>query len=155
MRCGPVAPDSLKLNFPLLSALVLAAISIPVVRLMRMTSSPAAGLLAVPMVMVAERVWAGDGARGSEKMAARNVDCASFVKSTPLGKGTIKLRPKDGQSSFQWLSTPVLELRVARLPLVNYDSRYSGCLYRCCLFGTTQSRLSQMLFAPQFFDPSY
>jgi hypothetical protein len=52
--------------------------------------------LVVPLVTVPERVWAAAEARVSEKMAARNVDCASFVKSTPLGKGTIKLRPKDG-----------------------------------------------------------
>src|SRR3982074_3017070 len=102
MRCGPAPPVGLKLNFPLLSALVLAAISIPVVRLMRMTSSPTAGLFVGPVGAGAESVGAAAEARVSERMAARNVDCASFVKSTPLGKGTIKLRPKDGQSSFQW-----------------------------------------------------
>ena len=62
-------PLSLKLNFPLLSALVVAAISMLVVRLMRMTSSPAAGLLVVPLVTVPVRVWAEAEARASEKMA--------------------------------------------------------------------------------------
>src|ERR1700686_4658019 len=83
MRCDPAPPVSLKLNFPLLSALVLAAISMEVVRLMRMTSSPAAGLPVVPLVTVPERVWAAAVARESERMAASIKDCAGLVKTTP------------------------------------------------------------------------
>src|ERR1700675_4536144 len=83
MRCGPAPAVSLKLNFPLLSALVLAAISIVVVRLMRMTSSPTAGLLVVPLVTVPDKVWATAEARASERTAARNADCASLAKTTP------------------------------------------------------------------------
>src|ERR1700675_4338367 len=101
MRCGPAPPVSLKLNFPLLSALVLAAISIPVVRLMRMTSSPEAGLLVVPLVTVPERVWAAAEARVSERMAASNAEWASLAKSIPFsGKQKnilqmhAKLRPR-------------------------------------------------------------
>src|SRR3981081_494583 len=67
MRCGPGPPVSLKLNFPLLSAFVLAAISIVVVRLMRITSSPEAGLLVVALVTVPERVWAAAEARASAR----------------------------------------------------------------------------------------
>src|SRR5260370_11633898 len=93
MRCGPAPPVSLKLNFPLLSALVLAAMSMVVVRLMRMTSSPAAGLWVVPLVTVPERVWASAEARASETMqnaktAVRRADCASLVKQTPCCCGS-------------------------------------------------------------------
>src|ERR1700724_1512126 len=88
MRCGPAPPVSLKLNFPLLSALVLAAISMVVVRLMRITSSPAAGLLVVPLVTVPERVWAAAEARASARthrarIAIRNAGFASLVKKAP------------------------------------------------------------------------
>jgi hypothetical protein len=68
VRSGTV---TLKLNFPLLSALVLPPTSMPLARLMRMTSSPAAGLLVVPLVTVPVRVWAAAVARASERMAAR------------------------------------------------------------------------------------
>src|SRR5664279_1967383 len=69
MRWGPTSP-SLKLNFPALSALVLAATSMPLARLMRMTWSPAAGLPVVPLVTVPVRIWAScakarDAARNS------------------------------------------------------------------------------------------
>src|ERR1700687_4607487 len=85
MRCGPAPPVSLKLNFPLLSALVLAAISMPVVRLMRMTSSPTAGLPVVPLVTVPERVWARAEAKVSARthrarIAASKAGLASLVK---------------------------------------------------------------------------
>src|SRR6202167_5785710 len=83
MRCGAGAPVSGKLNFPLASALVVAATFIPLVNSMRRTSSPAAGLLVVPLVTVPERVWASAEARASEKMMSRRADFASWVKSTP------------------------------------------------------------------------
>src|ERR1700738_292665 len=88
MRCGPAPPVSLKLNFPLLSALVLAAISMVVVRLMRITSSPAAGLLLEPLEAVPARVWAGAEARDSPRMhrgriAVRKAGFASLVKKAP------------------------------------------------------------------------
>src|SRR5260221_9277941 len=67
MRCGPAPPVSLKLNFPLLSALVLAAISMPLVRLMRMTSSPTAGLFVGPLGTVPGRGWG----RAEGKVRAR------------------------------------------------------------------------------------
>src|SRR5260221_7291143 len=85
MWCGPAPPVSLKLNFPLLSALVLAAISMAVVRLMRITSSPEAGLLVVPLGTVPERVWAAAEARASERMAASSADCAGLVKNNSFG----------------------------------------------------------------------
>src|ERR1700687_2256942 len=69
---------SLKLYFPLLSALVLAATSMPLARLMRITSSPAAGLLVVPLVTVPVRVWAAD-VRATEKTISRMTDFASLV----------------------------------------------------------------------------
>src|SRR5208337_2737948 len=83
MRCGP-GTVSLKLNFPVLSVLVLPPTSMPLARLMRMTSSPTAGLPVVPLVTVPESVWAAAEARASERMAASNADCTSLVKSTPL-----------------------------------------------------------------------
>src|SRR5260370_20519309 len=88
MRGGWGAAVSLKLNFPLLSALVLAAISMVVVRLMRITSSPAAGLLVVPFVTVPERVWAAAEARASARthrarIAVSKAGFASLVKKTP------------------------------------------------------------------------
>src|SRR5271169_3926773 len=82
MRCGP-GTVILKLYFPLLSALVLLATSMPLARLMRMTSSPAAGLLVVPLVTVPVRVWAAAEARVSAKIAASNADCASLIKTSP------------------------------------------------------------------------
>ena len=48
-----------------------------------MTSSPAAGLLVVPLVTVPVRVWAAE-ARVSEMMAASKADVASLVKRTPV-----------------------------------------------------------------------
>src|SRR5438445_12161492 len=88
MRCGPAPPVSLKVNFPLLSAFVLAAISIVVVRLMRMTSSPAAGLLVVPLVTVPERVWAAAEARVSARthmgrIAVSKAGFASVLNKPP------------------------------------------------------------------------
>src|SRR5208282_6048554 len=80
MRCGP-GTVTLKLNFPLLSVLALPATSMPLARLMIMTSSPTAGLPVVPSVPV--RVWAAAEARASVRMAVRNVDFASLVKRTP------------------------------------------------------------------------
>src|SRR5882762_6836468 len=103
MRCGPAAPVSLKLNFPLLSALVLAAISIVLVRLMRMTSSPAAGLLVVPLVTVPERVWAAAEARASARthrgrIAVSKADFASLVKKAP-GQSQIFFRDSGARKS--------------------------------------------------------
>src|SRR5271165_1995236 len=82
MRCGP-GTVTLKLNFPLLSVLALPATSMPLARLMIMTSSPTAGLPVVPLVTVPVRVWAAAEARASVRMAVRNVDFASLVKRTP------------------------------------------------------------------------
>src|SRR5580693_2128487 len=115
MRCGPGGPVSGKLNLPALSALVVAATSMVVVRLMRMTSSPAAGLLVVPLVTVPVRVWAAAEARATDKMLSRRANFASWVKRTPSDGGTMGLRNRES-------------------PLVNYDSRHSGRLYRCFLF---------------------
>src|ERR1700693_3696248 len=88
MRCGPAPPASLKLNFPLLSALVLATISMVVVRLLRITSSPAAGLVVVPLVTGPERVWAAAEARASARthrgrIAVSKAGFASLVKKAP------------------------------------------------------------------------
>src|SRR5580658_1398487 len=81
MRCGPEAPVSWKLNFPALSALVVAATFMPLEKSMRRTSSPAAGWLVVPLVTVPVRVWAAAEARASARMAASNAGCASLVKN--------------------------------------------------------------------------
>src|ERR1700723_1085842 len=87
MRCGPPAgllSLSLKLNLPVESTLVVAAISMPLVRLIRMTSSPAAGLLVVTLVTVPERVWAWAGARDDAIMRAiSRDDLGRLVKRTP------------------------------------------------------------------------
>src|ERR1700687_477596 len=56
----------------------------PLARLMRITSSPAAGLPVVPLVTVPERVWAAAEARVSERIAASTAGCASLIKTTPL-----------------------------------------------------------------------
>src|ERR1039457_2352380 len=85
MRCGPPGPSfRVKLNLPAESVLVLAATSMPFARLMRMISSPAAGLLVVPLVTVPERDWAAAWARVSAKRAVSKADFASLVKRTPL-----------------------------------------------------------------------
>src|ERR1035438_8726409 len=75
MRCGP-GTVTLKLNLPALSALVVPPTSMPLARLMRSTSSPAAGLLVVPLVTVPVRVWAA--ARVSERTANRSAEYASL-----------------------------------------------------------------------------
>src|SRR5579862_6087334 len=82
MRCGPPESVSLKLNLPEESAFVLAATSMPLERLMRMTSSPAAGLLVVPLVTVPERVWAEAEAR--ETTTNKTANQALLIKSAPL-----------------------------------------------------------------------
>jgi len=49
-----------------------------------MTSSPAAGLLVVPLVTVPVRVWAVAEARAREMIEASRVDIDSLLKTTPL-----------------------------------------------------------------------
>jgi len=71
-----------KLNFPLASTLVLPAISMPLARLMRMTSSPAAGLLVVPLVTVRSG-FRRRVAMVREKIADNNRDWRAWSKTTP------------------------------------------------------------------------
>src|SRR6267154_2119505 len=89
IRCGPGGPVSLKLNFPEASALVLPATSMPLVRFIRITSSPVAGLLVVPLVTVPESVcsvvWAAaeKGRLNSSTMMRATREFAGF-KYTPI-----------------------------------------------------------------------
>src|SRR5579864_3322637 len=84
MRCGPPGPSlSVKLNLPAASALVLSATSMPLERLIRMTWSPAAGLLVVPLVTVPERVWAEAEAMVIVRIAAIRADLVRLVNITP------------------------------------------------------------------------
>src|SRR5271170_1710310 len=64
-RWGLVALSSFTLKLPLASVLVRPDSSIPWPRLRRTTSSPAAGLFAVPFVTVPVRVWAAADATRS------------------------------------------------------------------------------------------
>src|SRR5205823_13236378 len=55
-RCGEFASSKVKVNFPWASDFVWPASSMPAASLMRMTSTPAEGLLVVPLVTVPVRL---------------------------------------------------------------------------------------------------
>src|ERR1700722_11128323 len=84
-RCGDCASSSLKLKLPLASALVRPDSCMPWVRLRRMTSSPAAGLLVVEFVRVPVRVWAAarEGRKIVKAMAPSHCLRLSFL-SRPI-----------------------------------------------------------------------
>src|SRR6266700_464807 len=69
-RCGEFASSKVKVNFPWASVFVWPASSMPAASLMRMTSSPAEGLLVVPLVTVPLRVAAEAGATKENTSAA-------------------------------------------------------------------------------------
>src|ERR1700683_1848428 len=129
MRWGAGAPVSWKLNLPALSALVVAATFMPLVKSMSRTWAPAAGWLVVPLVTVPVRVWAAElrvSARmKSPPIAVNRVDFDALIKKAPLlprcsgerrcyATNSALHRPCDRQSRTTNIHRPVL------LPLFYY-----------------------------------
>jgi hypothetical protein len=121
-------------------------------RLMRMTSSPAAGLLVVPLVTVPERVWAEAETAYSAMIPASVKNFASLVKRTPWcpcaltrhgsAKKSAHRRPCDRQSRTINIHQPVFGARarwfnVTRADHISWPWRSPtllNCNEGCCEF---------------------
>src|SRR5260370_27206731 len=106
-RCGAFASPKVKVNLPAASVFACPTSSMPAASLMRMASSPADGLLAVPLVTVPLRV------------AANRDDALARSRDNKTTRSTI-----GGQPSSAVLRAELERLQVLRPGLRSTDSQW-------------------------------
>src|SRR5579864_8588219 len=94
-RCGALSSSKVKVNFPWASVLAWPTSSMPAPSLIRITSSPAEGLLVVPLVTVPVRV-AADATVDRSSVKTTTVRVNSRILVVP---SAFKLRRPSGTKS--------------------------------------------------------